>query len=83
MKFVLIIALASITTVHSHGHHSHHDLRTEEDEASGHRKLQNGIPFKVGDKTWVNRKAFEDGARCKTRQLTNEEVEEDSKKVAD
>jgi hypothetical protein len=47
MKFVLIIALASITTVHGHGHHSHHHLRTEEDEeVSGHRKLQNGIPLK-------------------------------------
>jgi hypothetical protein len=42
----------------------------QNEEASGHRKLQNGIPFKVGDKTWVNRKAFEDAGRV---QLTNEE----------
>ena len=70
MKFVTIIALASITTVHGHGHHSHHHLRKEEEEdASGHRKLQNGKPFTVGE-------------RCSTPLLTNEEVEKDNKKVA-
>jgi hypothetical protein len=59
MKFVLIIALASITTVHSHGHHSHHDLRTEETKKLGHRKLRTGYLSKSETKRG-NRKAFED-----------------------
>jgi hypothetical protein len=58
-----------------------HDLRTER-----RKKLQissSRTDTLSKSETWVNRKAFEDaGARCKTRQPTIEEVEEDRKKIS-
>jgi hypothetical protein len=61
----------------------HHHLRGEEE-----RKLQaeraedkaNGKPFNVGN--WESFQAFKDaGARCKTRQPSDQEIEKDRKKV--
>jgi hypothetical protein len=82
MKFVLIIALVSITTVHGHGQpHSHPSSAYRRRRSIiGSSKAPTGY-LQSRRQTWVNRKAFI--ARCKTRQPTNEEVEEDRKKVAD
>jgi hypothetical protein len=68
--------MVTATTVTQH-------LRIEEDEeVSGHRKLQNGIPLKSETKRGKPQPLRMQERVARLRDLTNEEVEEDRKKVA-